>query len=115
MPVDIALWKLGLVKQTWSQECNLKERIVKGSCVDVIYFHKAFDLVLQDSLAKILILHDISKVSVKWIKNRLAKRAQRHHLWEVSLTERPGNLARTDTNFNAIHQVCPQFQSSYKP
>lgn len=75
MPVNIALWKLGLVKQIWSQECNLKEWVVKGNCVDVmyLYFHKAFDFVLHDSLAKILVLHDISKVLVKWIKNWLAK------------------------------------------
>lgn len=53
-----------------------------------LYFHKAFDLVLHDSLAKILALRDISKVPVKWIRNWLVKRAQRHHLWEVSLNER---------------------------
>lgn len=64
--------------------------IVKGNCVHMmyLYFHKAFDLVLHDSLAKILVLHYISKVPVKWIKNQLAKRAQRHHLWEVLLNER---------------------------
>lgn len=53
-----------------------------------LYFHKAFGLVLRDSLAKILVLHDISEVPVKWIRNWLVERAQRHHLWEVSLNER---------------------------
>lgn len=74
MPVNTDVWKLGLVKQTWSQERNLKEWSVKGISVNVVYlyFHKAFDLVLHDSLAKILVLHDISKAFVKWIKNWLA-------------------------------------------
>lgn len=52
------------------------------------YFHKAFDLVLCDSLAKMLVLYDITKVPVKWIRNWLVKRAQRHNLWEVLLNER---------------------------
>lgn len=104
MPVNRDVWKLGLVKQTWSQECNLKEWTVKGISVDVIYFHKAFDLVLHDSLAKILVLHDISKVFVKWIKNWLAKRPQRHSLWEVSLNEREsrGFLQELISSSNAI-------------
>lgn len=72
-----------------------------------LYFHRAFDLVPHDSLAKILILHNISKVPVKWIKDWSAKRAQRHHLWEVSLNECPGDLARADIKFNTIQQIHP--------
>ena len=56
-----------------------KKWIVKGNCVNVMYldFNKAFTLIPHDSLAKNLALHDISEVSVEWLKNWLA---QRHHL-----------------------------------
>lgn len=74
MPVNMDLWKIGLVKQD-SVTDEITSQVDKGNCVDVIEFCKAFELVVHDILIKKLALYNSNKAHAKMIKNWLTHRS----------------------------------------
>jgi len=63
MPVNIILWKIGLVKQTWFYSLmRLHFLADKGNCEEVIEFCKTFDLATCDFLIKNLVLYNNQQV-----------------------------------------------------